>query len=250
MTCQTDRCGLRGSGIFLLITAAILICCGVLAQSANPGRKLFVPVQVKSLNQNFDTVSVGKLPAGWTADATRLRGPMETWQVIEDSTAPSGSHVLGMTRPNHRFGGTFNICWTKSVVFFNGEISVHFKAVKGRGDQGGGIMWRVLNKNNYYVARFNPLEDNFCVYSVINGVRRILASATVKLPAGKWHTMKIVQKGNRFEGYLNGKKLISGTWSKINAAGGAGVWTKADAVTSFDDFSVRPAEQRKTKRVK
>jgi len=199
---------------------------------------------------NFENVPVGKLPAEWMADATRLRGPMETWQVISDRSAPSGSHVLGMTSPNHRFGGTFNICWTHSISFMDGEITVRFKALKGRGDQGGGIMWRVRDRNNYYVARFNPLEDNFCVYSVIQGVRRILGSATIKLPAGKWHTMKIVQKGSHFEGYLNGKKLLQGNWSKVNASGGVGMWTKADAVTSFDDFSVRLVGHNLQKQVK
>ncbi len=228
------------SGIVLNITVTVIVTFSAIgAQAAGAGKNVSAVTKDGDFYQNFDNVPIGKLPAGWIADATRLRGPMETWQVIPDGTAPSGKHVLGMVSPNHRFGGTFNICWTKSILFLDGEITVRFKALKGREDQGGGIMWRVLDKNNYYVARFNPLEDNFCVYSVTKGVRRILASARVKLPAGKWHTMKIVQNGNHFEGYLNGRKLLQGKWGKISIAGGAGLWTKADAVTSFDDFSVR-----------
>ncbi len=68
---------------------------------------------------NFDDVTVGELPAVWKVDATNQRGPLATWQVIKDKTAPSGDHVLAMTSPNHTFGGTFNICWTDTVSFLD-----------------------------------------------------------------------------------------------------------------------------------
>ena len=245
---QTNR--QTSLGLKLFLAAVVVSMMGAMAIHARiPGRKGKQGIKKKML-LTFENVPVGKLPAGWVADATRLRGPMETWQVIADNAAPSGKHVLGMISPNHRFGGTFNICWTKAVSFLDGKITVYFKAVHGQGDQGGGIMWRVQDKNNYYVARFNPLEDNFCVYSVTKGVRRILASAMIKLPAGKWHLMKIIQRKNHFEGYLNGKLLLKGNWSKVSAAGGVGLWTKADAVTSFDDFSVRLANANSVTRGK
>ena len=197
------------------------------------------PKTAGKVSWDFDTVPAGKLPAGWKADATRRRGLLATWQVIRDTTAPSGSHVLALTRINHTSGGTFNLCWTKAVSFLDGEIEVRFKAIKGEEDQGGGIMWRVRDRKNYYVARFNPLEDNFRLYTVHNGVRRMLADARVKLPAGQWITMKIIQKGARFEAYLNGRRFLTGTSDLFTKPGGVGVWTKADAVTSFDNFSVK-----------
>jgi len=144
-----------------------------------------------------------------------------------------------MTSPNHTFGGTFNICWTDTVSFLDGEIEVRFKAVTGEEDQGGGVIWRVQDKENYYIARFNPLENNFRIYYVRNGTRKTLADAKFSLSARKWHTLKIVQHGIRFEGYLNGKKLLEGTDNLFTKVGGVGLWTKADAVTSFDDLSVK-----------
>jgi len=218
------------------ILAAMLGCKIKHAQAAT-GHKHSI---AGSTSWNFDKVPVGKLPAGWKVEATNLRGPMETWQVIKDTTAPSGKRVLAMTSPNHTFGGTFNICWTDQVSFLDGELTVRFKAVAGKGDQGGGIMWRVQDKENYYIARYNPLEDNFRFYSVNHGHRRMLADAKIALPAEKWHTMKIVQRGNRFEGYLNGKRLLDGTNNLFKKVGGVGLWTKADSVTSFDDFTVKP----------
>ena len=224
------------------VLAAMFGCNRAHAQVAT-GHKPSTASKASSASWNFDNVPVGKTPAGWKVDATNRKGPLETWQVIKDTTAPSGDSVLAMTSRNHTFGGTFNICWTDTVSFLDGEIQVRFKAVKGEGDQGGGIMWRVQDRDNYYIARFNPLEDNFRLYSVHHGHRKMLADAKIALPSGQWHIMKIVQRGNRFEGYLNGKKLLEGTDNLFTKAGGVGLWTKADAVTSFDDFAVKPLKQ-------
>jgi len=189
---------------------------------------------------SFEDVTAGQLPAGWQVEATNQRGPLATWRVIEDDSAPSGPHVLALTSPNHTFGGTFNICWTDAVSFLDGEIEVRFKAVSGHEDQGGGVIWRVQDEGNYYISRFNPLENNFRIYYVRDGARRTLEDISITLPAHEWHTLRIVQRGNHFEGYLDGRKLLEGSDDLFQNAGGVGVWTKADAVTSFDDFTVRP----------
>jgi hypothetical protein len=131
------------------------------------------------------------------------------------------------------------------VSFGDGEIAVRFKAVTGREDQGGGVIWRAQDSENYYIARFNPLEDNFRIYYVVDGARKILADARIALPAEEWHTLRIVQRGDQFEGYLDGKKLLDGSDDKFTKPGGVGLWTKADAVTSFDDFTVHLGEPTK-----
>ena len=64
----------------------------------------------------------------------------------------------------------------------------------------------------------------------------------------KWNPLEIVQHGDRFEGYLNGEKLLEGTDGLFEKAGGAGLWTKADAVTSFDGFSVSPHKKETNQR--
>ncbi len=134
-------------------------------------------------------------------------------------------------------GKAFNLCYTKEIQFLDGTVTVRFKANSGRIDQGGGIMWRVQDDDNYYVARFNPLEDNFRFYIVKNGNRREIASADLTLSRG-WHEMKIVQKGAQFEGYIDGKRYLKARDTRLSQSGGVGVWTKADALTSFDDLIV------------
>ena len=190
------------------------------------------------VDYDFEKTKTGGLPEGWKADATHPSKKPGNWQVVEDTVVPSGHKVLSLTNVGENRGSTFNLCYTKEIPFTNGEIAVKFKANTGRIDEGGGIMWRVQDGDNYYVARFNPLEDNFRFYSVKNGVRRQIASADVKLSKG-WHEMKIIQKENRFEGYLDGKKLLEATDDTFTKSGGVGLWTKADAATSFDDFHVK-----------
>lgn len=190
------------------------------------------------MDWNFDDVPAGQLPVGWKVEGTNQRGPIATWKVIDDDSAPSGKKVLALTSPNHDSGSTFNICWTDAVSFLNGEIGVRFKANTGEEDQGGGVIWRAQDKNNYYVARFNPLEDNFRIYYVKDGGRKMRASTRIRLPAGVWHGMKITHDGEKIAGYLNGKKLLEVTDRTFSAAGGIGLWTKADAATSFDELAV------------
>ena len=226
---------------YYMNAVALTVLTSLLVATAQGGAR--APKKTDSMVWDFEQTLVGQLPASWKVETTNLKGKLAVWQVIEDPTAPSGKNVLAMTNPNLAAGDTFNLCWTDTVSFLDGEIEVRFKAVTGEEDQGGGVIWRAQDKDNYYIARFNPEEDNFRIYYVHNSNREIMATINIVLAPMKWHTLKIVQHGNRYEGYLNGKKLLEGTDDLFAKAGGVGLWTKADAVTSFDGFSVSPAKK-------
>ena len=113
------------------------------------------------------------------------------------------------------------------------------KAVKGQKDQGGGLVWRYKDNNNYYIARMNPLEDNFRVYKVVAGKRTQLATQEdLKVPVGEWHRIKIEQEGDHIECCLDGKKYLDAKDSTFMEAGKIGLWSKADAQSHFDDLRV------------
>jgi hypothetical protein len=116
---------------------------------------------------------------------------------------------------------------------------VKFKAVEGTEDQGGGLIWRYQDPDNYYIARANPLEDNFRMYRVVQGSRRQLKGAYIKVASGIWHTMRIVAKDDRMECFYDDKKYMEVRDATFRR-GKIGLWTKADAVTHFDDLRVRP----------
>lgn len=152
------------------------------------------------------------------------------WEIQTDGNLT----YLSLTK---RSDDAFNLVYTNKVEFQDGTISLRFRADKGIIDQGGGIAWRVQDANNYYVARFNPLEDNFRFYIVRDGVRTEISSSDIKLEKG-WHTMKIIQQGPLFRGFINGKELLQAKDDRLKKKGGIGIWTKADAMTSFDDLTI------------
>ncbi len=188
---------------------------------------------------DFEGEATGTLPQGWKVETTNPKGPDATWRIVADPGAPSGEHVLALTSPNHDFGGAYNLCWRDDIQFKDGTIDVTVRANTGKVDQGGGPIWRVKDKNNYYIARYNPLENNFRLYRVKDGARKMLANAPrLEIKAGEWFTIRIVHNGSQIEGWLKGNKFLEVEDATFGDAGGVGVWTKADAATSFDDLLI------------
>ena len=97
----------------------------------------------------------------------------------------------------------------RTTSFTDVDLSVAFKAVAGKLDQGGGLVWRYKDANNYYIARMNPLEDNYRVYKVVAGKRTQLGSVDVKIPSGEWHTLRVVHKADHIQCYLDGKSYLT-----------------------------------------
>lgn len=220
---------MKTTGSFLIMLLIVLPALSLRNAGSRNSKDLFV---------DFESVAPGHLPGGWKVEATNQRGPLATWEVTKEKKAPSGTKILSLTQTNHTSGSTFNLCWTDKISFLNGEISVMVRANEGEEDQGGGVIWRARDKDNYYIARYNPLEDNFRIYHVVDGDRRMLASARLHIPAHQWFELKITMDGEIIKGYLNGKKYLQVKNDTFKNAGGVGLWVKADGKTSFDNFSV------------
>ena len=117
------------------------------------------------------------------------------------------------------------------------ELTVRIKAVAGKEDQGGGLVWRAKDAENYYIARYNPIEEDYRLYRVIRGHRTELKRADIK-PSGGWHTLTVTMKGTRIECYYDGKKYLEADDWTFKEAGKIGLWSKTDAQSWFDDLTV------------
>jgi len=124
----------------------------------------------------------------------------------------------------------------------NGSVEVKFKALSGKEDQAGGVVWRWKDGDNYYVARANALENNVSLYFTANGRRNTLKYVDAPVPRNVWHTLRVEFEGTRIRVALNGKTYIELDDSRVKGPGAVGLWTKADSVTSFDDFSYGAAK--------
>jgi hypothetical protein len=135
---------------------------------------------------------------------------------------------------------TFNLFWNPKVQLSNLDLEVRVQSRSGEIDQGGGPVWRVQDRENYYICRVNPLESNFRLYKVVGGVRRQLASVKYEpAPMGSWHTIRVMHHGDKLSCSLDGKYRLEAQDTAILNSGGVGVWTKADALSWFEGFSVR-----------
>jgi Domain of Unknown Function (DUF1080) len=118
------------------------------------------------------------------------------------------------------------------------DVAVRFRPISGKEDASGGIIFRARDGRNYLLVRANALENNFRLYTIVNGKRSTMASATVTEPKlGEWHRIRVVAKGPKIQAYLNDALLLD--HDVPTAAGGwVGLWTKADSVTEFSNLEV------------
>ena len=184
---------------------------------------------------NFEDAKIDALPDDFSNQMTG-KGGLKKWKTTEDHTAPSPPNVLALT-PQVVYH--FNMTINEKETYDDLEIIVKFKAVKGEIDQGGGPVWRYQDPDNYYIARANPLENNFRVYKVVNGNRLQMNSARLKVTTNEWHTINIINRKDRIQCYYDGRLYLEVADDTFKS-GKIGLWTKADAVTYFDDLEVRP----------
>jgi hypothetical protein len=202
----------------------------------------------------FDSSPVGALPQGW-ADHMTHRGAPPRWQVSRDDSAPSRPNVLAQLSSD-RTAGRFPLAIFNGALLKDGTLSVCFKPVSGVVDQAAGIVWRYQDPDNYYIARANALENNVVLYKVEKGLRSSIApkglpsrSYGVKHVIAKrqWSTLRIEIQASRFTVYLNGERLFEAEDKTFQAAGKVGLWTKADSVIYFDNFTISTSSGEKTK---
>ena len=124
--------------------------------------------------------------------------------------------------------------------FRDGEISMRFKPLAGRVDQGAGILFNLKPNGNYLTIRANALENNLVLWQFVNGKRTSVKwIRNTPTATQQWHTLKVRIAGKKVEGYLDEKLLLEHELAEP-ASGRIGVWSKADSVVYMSDYTVTP----------
>lgn len=186
----------------------------------------FESENTESRNYDFNDDLNGQLPENFVST-------LGQWEVTNEQT---------LAQLAENTGPTFNTILAENTDFQNLSISVRIRSHAGSIDQGGGLIWRAQDEQNYYVVRYNPLEDNFRLYTVVNGHREMLQDVTVQIDHAAWHTLEVTMLVDHIICSINGEDLIDFHDSTFTQSGRIGLWTKADAQTFFDDLSVSSAE--------
>ena len=160
----------------------------------------------------FDS-GAGASLTGWQQGVTG-RGAAR-WTVEQDDSAPSRPNVL-------RQSGVGSFPWIVlgASAIEDGYVDVKFKALAGKEDQAGGVLWRWKGGDHYYVARANALENNVSLYYTEAGRRNTRKYVDAPVPPLVWHTLRVEFSGRRITVALNGRRYIDFD----------------DSVTAFDDF--------------
>jgi len=223
------------------------VSCSPSAERTSDG--VAPPAAKDAIVFDFEDDATDKTPGDFTAALTGGGGSIKWW-VQEVKDAPSGKRVvvqLSHDRTNARYPHLVRDDFSAKDV----DVSVKFKTISGEVDASGGLIFRYKDKDNYYVVRANALEDNVVAYKTENGKRSNIGvkgkgnsyGVKANVPHRKWNTLRVIMKGDLMEIFLNEEKLFEVEDDTFMEAGKIGLWTKADAVTQFDDLHVKSLDQ-------
>lgn len=190
--------------------------------------------QLVDFEWGFDANQPMTLPSH-TEERESIAGPRAHWHV--KAGGDDSANCVHVDAPKSQ-GEHFHLLLTE-VPFHqaNLRMAVRVRAEGGKEDQGGGLVWRAEDEQNYYITRWNPLEDNVRIYRVKGGERVLIENAKVVVEApNQWHTLEVTARGPHHTVMFDGKTLFTIDDDTFAETGAVGLWTKADASTSFDGW--------------
>jgi hypothetical protein len=211
---------------FAAVAVLVLSAC-----SGGQGAVRYQPADktapAQPLRWTFDSDTVGGIPRG----AVVFSG---TWAVHAEADAPSPPNALCQTGV-----AQFPAISLSDAVYTDVVLSTRFKPISGREDQAAGLIFRVQDKDNYYILRANALENNVNIYKYAGGRRRDIKEAAAQVRPGRWQGLRVEIVSNRIRGFLDDRPVVE-AMDDTYKAGKIGLWTKADSVTCFDDVEAKP----------
>ncbi|MGD0073451.1 MAG: family 16 glycoside hydrolase [Candidatus Binataceae bacterium] len=245
---MNEICGGRGIRGVVLIVALVALAV-LIADSPAESRKhqahaaaptpTLTPTatptpEVKSWD--FDQDEKGQIAKGWTA----IEGD---WTVIGDPGAPTPPNTFGIGQ------GSFFKALVKMLEYYpialvddpaeydDFTLAASFKAVGGRLDCSGGLVFRYVDPKNYYVMAAGCPSDYFTLQRVSNGKAEIIKQAVVPIDKNIWYQLRVVASGEHFSCYA-GKKMVFDVDDRKISKGRIGLWARADAQVRFDNVEL------------
>lgn len=186
---------------------------------------------------DFEGMVVGARPTGFSFALTG-GGKDPDWRVLNEQTAPAGSKAL-VELSRDRTDYRFPLAIVDDIHARNVHVDIECCPFEGEIDRAAGVVWRLRDHNNYYVARANALENNVRLYKVVEGRRLQIAGANTTVRSGHWQRLAVTASDTSIVVSLNGAVLLRASDHTFDTSGRVGLWTKADSVTYFDRLVVR-----------
>jgi len=208
------------TGLSTIGRPALLTLMAVTASAAAPGP-----------TRTFDAEPPGRPPAGFTFHVVRYSSAPR-WLVQRDGAngfLAHGSDAAGHTG--------FDLAVLDGDKTRNVSVSARVRLAAGQ--RSGGLVWRVQDAENYYLARLDLDRQDIGLYRVTAGNRtRIEGEDDLELDPAAWHTLRVVQEDEEIRVYLGGIRVLRARDRTFSHAGGAGLWCAGDATAHFDDLKL------------
>ncbi|MGH7005071.1 MAG: hypothetical protein ACREIP_14090 [Alphaproteobacteria bacterium] len=222
-----------GKILALILSVAPMAACDAVAQG--------------SRSVTFDFQKPGAAPAAFACEVTGPGGPGR-W-VVTQALAEGGirrvlaqtSQIAAPDRLPH--------CVLKNYRGADVDAVVLIRPVSGTRAQAGGIIWRVLDRQNYYALLIDAKSGEMSILRMERGRAAPLPIAgedrkfahRVRLERDRWYQLRVRAMNARFEVFLDDAKRFEVEDGALRGAGAVGLVTLGDSVIQFDAFNVAPA---------
>ncbi|HXW08032.1 MAG TPA: hypothetical protein VD833_22570 [Vicinamibacterales bacterium] len=184
-------------------------------------------------SRTFEDDPPGRPPPGFTFHVVRRASPV-AWTVQRDA---GNSFLAHPGDPGGRAG--FALAVLEGAP--RGRVSVSVRIRMAAGTRSAGVVWKVQDPDNYYLARLDLDRQDIGLYRVVKGNRvRIEGEDDLELDRSAWHTLKAVQESENIRVYLGGIRVLRARDRTFEDRGSVGVWCAADATVHFDDLRLDP----------
>lgn len=208
-----------------LVLAAVLAACAPTPSASAPSPSS--AERFPTVTWSFDQDAVGTIPAG----ASVFGGQ---WAARPEAGAPSTPNALCQTAT-----AEYPAIQLSKDVHRDMRVTAQVKPISGREDQAAGVLLRVRDARNYYIVRANALEGNVIIFKYVDGRRSEIKSGSTNVKNGVWQELRGEVAGSTIRGYFAGQLVVEATDTTFTE-GSAGLWTKSDSVTCFDDVTLAP----------
>ncbi|MEM7254871.1 MAG: family 16 glycoside hydrolase [Pseudomonadota bacterium] len=194
---------------------------------------------------DFEGAPLDTVPAGFVV-ALNGGGRPTDWRTLRLAGTAGNERVVGQLSAQ-TISQRYPLLIRSDVSIRDVDVSVRFKTLSGEVDASGGVVFRYRDPDNFYVVRANALENNVVAYKTENGKRSNIGvnghwfayGVEADVPHRTWNVLRVIARAETFEVFLNGVKLFDVDDETFVQPGAVGLWTKADAVTLFDDLTLQ-----------
>jgi hypothetical protein len=182
--------------------------------------------------RTFDDDAAGRPPAGFAFHVARQPSPAR-WTVQRDEQ--NGLLVHEQDPEGHAAFALAVLDDPRPGGRTTASVRLRLTA----GSRSAGLVWKLQDSDNYYLARLDLQKQDLGLYRVVHGNRvRIEGEDDLELDRVAWHALKIVHEGETIRVYLGGIRVLRARDRTFESDGAVGLWCTGDTTAQFDDLRV------------